>query len=140
MSTPHRVVAPAGLAPAVGFSHGIVAAEGRTLHVAGQIAVDAGGALSGGDFATQFDVALGNVLAVVEAAGGSAEHVVSMTVFTTDIDGYRASRKELGGVWRRRMGLHFPAMALIGVAALVEPGALVEITAVAVLPDEEPAP
>jgi enamine deaminase RidA (YjgF/YER057c/UK114 family) len=140
MSTPHRVVAPAGLPPAVGFSHGIVAAEGRTLHVAGQIAVDAGGALSGDDFAAQFDVALGNVLAVVEAAGGSAGHVVSMTVFTTDIDGYRASRKELGGVWRRHMGLHFPAMALIGVAALVEPGALVEITAVAVIPDEEPAP
>jgi enamine deaminase RidA (YjgF/YER057c/UK114 family) len=134
MSTPHRIVAPEGLAPAVGFSHGIVAAEGRTLHVAGQIAVDADGALAEGDFATQFDVALANVLAVVEAAGGAAGHVVAMTVFTTDIDGYRASRRELGAIWRRRMGLHFPAMALIGVAALVEPGALVEITAVAVIP------
>jgi enamine deaminase RidA (YjgF/YER057c/UK114 family) len=137
MSTPHRIVAPEALAPAVGFSHGIVSAEGHTLHVAGQIAVDADGALAEGDFATQFDVALANVLAVVEAAGGAAGHVVAMTVFTTDIDGYRASRRELGAIWRRQMGLHFPAMALIGVAALVEPGALVEITAVAVIPDEE---
>ncbi|MET0832251.1 MAG: RidA family protein [Acidimicrobiia bacterium] len=136
MSTPHRIVAPEGLAPAVGFSHGIVAAEGRTLHVAGQIAVDADGAPVGGDFATQFDASLGNVLTVVEAAGGAPGHIVSMTVFTTDIDAYRASLRDLGGIWRRHMGLHFPAMALVGVAALVEPDALVEITAVAVIPDE----
>jgi enamine deaminase RidA (YjgF/YER057c/UK114 family) len=134
MSAPHRIVAPEALAPAVGFSHGIVAAEGRTLHVAGQIAVDAGGSVVGDDFATQFDAALANVVAVVEAAGGTPGHVVAMTVFTTDIDGYRASRRALGGVWRHHMGLHFPAMALVGVAALVEPGALVEITAVAVVP------
>ncbi len=98
MITPHRIVAPEGLAAAVGFSHGIVAAEGRTLHVAGQIAVDADGALAEGDFTTQFDVALANVLAVVEAAGGAAGHVVAMTVFTTDIDGYRGRH---GGSWAR---------------------------------------
>ncbi|MBA2337026.1 MAG: RidA family protein [Acidimicrobiia bacterium] len=135
MTTPHRIVHPDDLAPAVGFSHGVVAGPGRTLQVAGQIAVDAHGVVVGDDFATQFGVALGNVVSVVRAAGGEPHHITAMNVYTTDIDGYRSARRSLGAVWRRHMGLHFPAMALLGVAALVEPGALVEITATAVVPD-----
>ncbi|MGI8823220.1 MAG: RidA family protein [Acidimicrobiia bacterium] len=136
MSNPHGIVRPEEMVPAIGFSHGIVAAPGRTLSVAGQIAVDPAGAVVGGDLITQFDVALGNVVSVVRAAGGEPGHVVSMTVYTTDMAGYRASLRPLGAVWRRHMGLHFPAMALLGVASLVELAALVEITATAVIPWE----
>jgi len=136
MSNPHGIVRPEGMVPAVGFSHGIVAASGRTLFVAGQIAVDPAGAVVGDDLTTQFDVALGNLVSVVRAAGGEPAHVVAMTVYTTDMAGYRASLRPLGAVWRRHIGLHFPAMALLGVASLVEPAALVEITATAVIPWE----
>jgi enamine deaminase RidA (YjgF/YER057c/UK114 family) len=48
---------------------------------------------------------------------------------------YRAARKELGAAYREVMGRHFPAMSLVQVVALVEPGAVVEIEATAVLPE-----
>ena len=74
------------------------------------------------------------MLAVVRAAGGEPEHIGRMTVFVTDLPAYRGARAELGAVWRARMGRHYPAMALVEVRGLVEPGALVEIEATAVLP------
>ncbi|MBT8494412.1 MAG: RidA family protein, partial [Deltaproteobacteria bacterium] len=77
-----------------------------------------------------------HVLAVVAAAGGQPEHIMSMTIFVTDIDAYRRDYKRLGPVWRERLGKHYPAMALIGVSELVEPRAKVEIQAVAALPEE----
>jgi enamine deaminase RidA (YjgF/YER057c/UK114 family) len=70
-------------------------------------------------------------LSVVLAAGGTADDIASMTVFVTDVPAYRACTKALGPIWRERMGSHFPAMALVGTPALVEPEALVEILAVA---------
>ncbi len=86
-----------------------------------------------GGFAAQFEQALRNVVAVVTQAGGRAEDVVRMLVFVTDKAEYLASRGELGGAWRRVMGRHYPTMALVQVAALVEEGAKVEIEAVAAI-------
>ena len=113
-----------------GFSHGIVAPEGgRVLFVAGQAAPDAGGLV------TQFAGALERALAVVRDAGGGPEHVARMTVYVTDMAAYRVERPRLGDVWRAAMGRHYPAMALVEVRALVDPAAIVEIEATAVLPD-----
>lgn len=114
-----------------GYANGRIGA-GRALHVAGQIGWDEHGQFADG-FLPQMARALDNVLAVVRAAGGTAEDIAEMTVYVTDIAAYRASLKELGGVWRPRLGKHFPAMALVAVSALVEPSALVEIQAVAYL-------
>ena len=86
--------------------------------------------------AAQFGEALGRILRVVEAAGGTASDVGRMTVFVTDMDLYRRSRKAIGPVWRERMGRHYPAMALVEVKSLVEPGALIEIEATAVIGGE----
>jgi enamine deaminase RidA (YjgF/YER057c/UK114 family) len=120
-----------------GYANGVVGGA-RVLHVAGQIGNDpVTGAFADG-LAAQFGRALDNVLAVVRAAGGAAEHIAAMTVFVTDMDGYRASRKQIGGEWRARLGTHYPAMALVGVAALYERAALVEIQAVAHLPEGAP--
>jgi enamine deaminase RidA (YjgF/YER057c/UK114 family) len=113
-----------------GYSNGRVG-HGEPLHVAGQIGWTADGAFPDATLLGQFARALDNVLAVVRAAGGAATDIAAMTVYVTDIAGYRAIRRELGPIWRARMGTHYPAMALVGVAALVETSALVEISAVA---------
>ena len=135
VSTPHRLVDPAGLAPAVGFSHAVVAAPGRTVWVAGQIAVDPSGAVVGATLLEQLDLALANTVTALRAAGAEPRDAVSMLLFTTAMEEYRASRRALGPVYRRHFGRHFPAMALLGVTELVEPAALVEVVTAAVIPD-----
>ena len=132
-----RVVQPAHFAKPRGYANGTVA-EGRLVSVAGQIGWDSEGKLVSSEFVAQFAKALDNVLDVVRAAGGEPEHVANMTVFVTDLDAYRAGAAALGAVWRARLGRHYPAMALVGVAGLLEPGALVEIAATAALPPDAP--
>lgn len=105
------------------------------LLVAGQIAWDKDQQLVGsGDFVAQFAQALENVLAVVKSAGGSAEHIGRLTIFVTDKHQYIAGAAQVGKVYQGLMGRHYPAMSLVQVADLLEPGALVEIEATAVLP------
>jgi enamine deaminase RidA (YjgF/YER057c/UK114 family) len=131
-----KVVNPESLGRPRGFSHGILApAGGRLLFVAGQTAADGNGAVASRDFAAQFDVALARVLTVVQEAGGRPSHIARMTVFVSDMDSYLASRKVLAEVWARRMGTHYPAMALVEVSRLVDAGASVEIEATAVIPE-----
>jgi enamine deaminase RidA (YjgF/YER057c/UK114 family) len=113
-----------------GYANGRVG-RGAALHVGGQIGWDEQGQFHDRGLVPQFAKALDNLLAVVVAAGGAPSDIAAMTVFVTDIAEYRRSRKQLGPVWRERMGQHYPAMALVGVSALVEPDAVVEIEAVA---------
>jgi enamine deaminase RidA (YjgF/YER057c/UK114 family) len=134
----YEIVNPELLGAPKGFSHGMLApAGGRVLFVAGQTALgggeDARRIVEGG-FLPQWDRALERVITVIEAAGGRPEHIGRMTVYVTDLDLYRAGLGELGAVWRGRMGRHYPAVALVQVAGLVDEGALVEIEATAVLP------
>jgi enamine deaminase RidA (YjgF/YER057c/UK114 family) len=118
-------------------------AGGRLLFVAGQIAWDGERRLVASDFPGQFDRALENAVAVVRAAGGGPEHVARLTLYVTDRRQYLADLAAVGDAYRRVMGRHYPAMALLEVQALLEPGALVEIEATAVLPplapEREPA-
>lgn len=131
-----EVVNPEDLGAPRGFSHGILAPSGgRLLFVAGQTARDADGPVEG-DFVAQFAHALDNVLAVVQAAGGAPESLARLTIYITDRASYLASLESLGVAYRARMGSHYPAMALVEVAALVDPRAVVEIEATAVLPPE----
>jgi enamine deaminase RidA (YjgF/YER057c/UK114 family) len=118
-----------------GYSNGRIG-RGPALHVAGQVGWTPQGVFEAKDLVAQFAVALSNVIAVVHAANGKVTDIAEMTVYVTDIVAYRAARKELGPIWRERMQSHFPAMALVGVSALVEPDALVEIQAVAYLEAE----
>ena len=106
---------------------------GRVLFIAGQTAADGAGNLGAGDFVTQFDRALGNALTVLRQAGGVATDIGRLTIFVTDVAQYRASLKPLGAVYRRLMGNHYPAMALVEVRSLVNDAALVEIEATAVV-------
>lgn len=128
-----RAINPPALGKPVGYAHGMV--HGGLLFVAGQVGAlpDKDGALRivAPDMAGQFEQALANVLEVVRAAGGRPEGVLEMTVFVTDLEAYRQARPALGQAWKRRLGRHYPAMTLVEVAGLVEPGSLVEIRAVA---------
>ena len=134
MSDPLEVINPQSLGAPKGFSHGLLAPPGaRLLFVAGQTAADAQGVVSQREFAAQFDAALARVLTVVQEAGGTPAHVARMTVFVSDLDAYLASRQVLRDVWARRMGTHYPAMALVEVNRLVDAEASVEIEAIAVI-------
>jgi enamine deaminase RidA (YjgF/YER057c/UK114 family) len=132
--TTREVTVPGWPAPK-GYANGRVG-DGRALYVGGQIGWDARGAFPPGGLVPQFAQALDNVLAVVRAAGGAAEDIASMTVYVTSIEDYRAALRALAPVWRERMGRHYPAMALVAVAALVEPEAVVEIQAIAAIAAE----
>ncbi|MEA2692720.1 MAG: hypothetical protein QOJ16_2107 [Acidobacteriota bacterium] len=130
-----RPVNPAELGAPRGYSNGILApAGGRLLFVAGQIAWDGEQRLVAQDFPGQFARALANAVAVVRAAGGGPEHVARLTLYVTDRRQYLADLEAVGGAYRQVMGRHYPAMALLEVQSLLEPGALVEIEATAVLP------
>jgi enamine deaminase RidA (YjgF/YER057c/UK114 family) len=133
MST-YQIINPASLGTPTGWNNGMLApAGGRVLFVAGQTACERSGQPPAG-FVEQFGKALENVLAVVREAGGRPEHIGRLTIFVTDLAAYRAGLKPLGSIYRQAMGRHYPAMALVQVAGLVDPRALVEIEATAVIP------
>jgi enamine deaminase RidA (YjgF/YER057c/UK114 family) len=132
--TRHHLIDPDDLTPARGFSHGALAEPGRTLYIAGQtghrpdLTIDE-------DLVAQFAEACRSVARVIEASGGVPDDLVSMTIYTTDVPGYRESLKPIGETYREVFGRHFPPMALIGVAELVDPTASIELVCVAVIPD-----
>lgn len=134
MSPPHEIVNPPELVKPVGFAHAVLAAPGRTVYLGGQAAIGPDGAVLGTTIVEQFDVAAGNLVTALAGAGGRPEHLVSLQVFVTDVDAYKAALSELGDVWRRHFGRRYPAMALLGVDALFDPAAMVELVGVAVVP------
>lgn len=129
-----EIINPESLGEPKGWNNGLLApVGGRILFVAGQTARDAEGRIVDGGFIPQFERALLNVLEVVRASGGGPENIGRMTVFVTDRSTYLAQLKELGTVWRRHLGRHYPAMTLVEVSDLVDEGAVVEIEATAVV-------
>jgi enamine deaminase RidA (YjgF/YER057c/UK114 family) len=130
----NEIVTAPELAPPVGYAHAVVGATGgRTVHLGGQTALGADGAIHGETLAEQFDVAAANVVAALRAAGGAPEDIVQLLVFVTDVAEYKASRRDLGEVWKRRFGRRYPAIALLGVSALFDDAARVELVATAVI-------
>jgi enamine deaminase RidA (YjgF/YER057c/UK114 family) len=118
------IVNPSELPEPVGYAHAVVA--GGAVYLGGQIG-------EGETVVEQFDSAAAALVTALRAAGGEPEHLVSLVVYTTEIEEYRASTSELGEVWRRHFGRRYPAMALVGVSALFEPAAKVELMGVAVI-------
>jgi enamine deaminase RidA (YjgF/YER057c/UK114 family) len=124
----HRIVNPSELPEPSGYAHAVVAAPGRTVYLGGQTG-------SGDTVAAQLDAAAASLLTALRAAGGEPDDLVSLVVYATDLDEYRAAMGELGEVWRRRFGRRYPAMALVGVSALADPDARIELMGVAVVAD-----
>jgi enamine deaminase RidA (YjgF/YER057c/UK114 family) len=128
-----RVLHPKDWAPTSGFANG-VAAEGRQVFVAGQIGWNASQEIVGDDFVAQVAQALRNIVDILAEADARPEHLVRLTWYVTDKREYLARSNEVGQVYRRVIGRHFPAMTLVQVAALLEDRAKVEIEATAVIP------
>ena len=128
-------IEPEGWAPPRGYANALkVEGASTLLFLAGQIAWDAEQRLVGADdMAAQFRQALENVMTLVREGGGEPESIVRMTVYVTDKQRYLASTREIGQAWRELLGRHYPAMALVQVADLLEEGAMVEIEATAAL-------
>ena len=125
-------VNPPELAKPSGFSHAVVA-EGRVVFLAGQTAIDQSGAVAGTGVVEQFELALGNLLTALRAAGGAPEQLTSLTIYVTDLEEYRDNGAEIGAVWRRLIGKSYPAMAAVEVPRLWDEEALVEIQGFAVI-------
>ena len=129
-----RALQPPGWPRARGYAHGIEA-QGRLVLTAGQIGWGPDGGFPSPDLAGQVRQTLANVVAVLAEAGAGPEHVVRLTWYVVDREEYLASQKEIGAAYREVMGRHFPAMAVVVVAGLIEADARVEIEATAVVPD-----
>ena len=129
-----EVLNPAEWAKPRGYANG-VAAEGRLVFTAGQIGWNPEtGAFETDAFAAQTAQALRNIVRVLAEAGAEPRHVVRLTWYVTSRDEYLSSARELGAAYREIFGRHFPAMAVVVVAGLLEERAKVEIEATAVVP------
>ena len=129
-----KLINPEALGAPSGYSHGVlVDGGGKLLFIAGQIAWDQNQQIVSDDFVEQFDKALANVITVVKAAGGESNNIVRVVVYVTNKKEYLAQTKAVGERYRKHMGKHFPAMALVQVAGLLDDAAKVEIEAMAVI-------
>jgi enamine deaminase RidA (YjgF/YER057c/UK114 family) len=128
-----RVLQPEGWPRPRGYANGL-SASGRTIFVAGQVGWDAQQRMVEGGMVAQARQALENIVTILALDGARAEHVVRLTWYVTDRDAYLAAGLALGVAYRQVMGKHFPAMSAVEVKSLMEPGAVVEIEATAVVP------
>jgi enamine deaminase RidA (YjgF/YER057c/UK114 family) len=129
-----RTLLPPGWPRPKGYANGI-SAKGRVVVTAGVVGWNAKEEFEREDLAGQFRQALVNILAILAEDKAGPEHLVRMTCYVTDLAEYRRSLGEIGAAWRETIGHHYPAMALVGVAALVEPAAKIEIEAMAMVPE-----
>ena len=128
-----QILQPPGWRRPGGYSNG-VAAEGRMVFVAGLIGWDENSEFQSDDFIAQIAQALKNTVAVLAEAGAGPEHVTRMTWYITDKQEYLTRGRELGEAYRDVMGRHYPAMAMVQVAGLMDDRAKVEIETTAVVP------
>ena len=128
----NSIIQPDGWAEAKGYANGVLTKDG-TLYVGGQIGWDETQTFTSHDFIGQMEQVLINIKAIVESAGGECADIVRLTWYVTDKKEYLARQREVGQVYRKVLGRHFPAMTMVVVDALVEDEALLEIEATAVI-------
>lgn len=127
------LINPESLGAPHGYSNGVLSNSGRLLFIAGQVAWDQNQKITSSDFVEQFDRALANVIVVVTEAGGTANDIARLVIYVTSKFDYRNQVKQVGQRYRKHMGKHFPAMALVEVKGLLDDAAKVEIEGIAVL-------
>jgi len=114
------------------FSQGVQVSRGASLLVVGgQNGVDAEGVVVSPDFGAQTEQALRNVLAVLAEAGATQADVVKLTIYIVVGNDIEAGFMAAQNVW----GPHPTAISVLQVAGLALPDCLVEIDAVAAVPD-----
>ena len=128
----HRMLQPPNWPRPRGYANGILA-QGRLVFTGGLVGWNEEGVFAEG-FVPQVRQTLHNIMAVLKEAGAGPEHLVRLTWYVTSVESYLADPKGLGAAYREIIGKHYPAMATVEVTRLVEPKALVEIEATAVIP------
>ena len=129
-----RILLPEGWAEPIGYANGIETTPGKIVFVAGQVGWDGDQKFKSEELVPQFEQALRNVLQVLAEAGGRPDHICRITAFCTDKRAYLDGRRELGQIWRRLMGRHYPAMTMTFVVDLLDHPAKIELEATAVIP------
>jgi enamine deaminase RidA (YjgF/YER057c/UK114 family) len=129
-----RALLPEGWAPPIGYANGIEVDAGRIVFIAGQVGWDAQQKFASEDIVLQFEQALINVVTVLAEAGGAPHHICRMTAYCCDKPAYLAARAQLGAIWKRHIGRHYPAMSMIFVSDLLDHPGKIELEATAVLP------
>jgi enamine deaminase RidA (YjgF/YER057c/UK114 family) len=124
------VINPPGMAPPSGYSYAIKK-TGTPVFISGQVALDAAGKLVGeNDVAAQVEQVFQNLRTVVQAAGGSLDDVVKITIFVTD----PSYRPAVAAARQRHFKEgQYPASTYLVVSALAVPQLLVEVEAVAII-------
>ena len=130
-----RVLHPKAWKAPVGYANGI-AASGTLVFVAGQVGWNAQQVFESESIVPQFEQALQNVIEILAEAGARPEHMCRMTAYCCDKPAYLAARGELGRIWKRLMGRHYPAMSMIFVSDLLDSPGKIELEATAVIPQE----
>ncbi|MGI3169557.1 RidA family protein [Pseudooceanicola sp. C21-150M6] len=116
-----------------GISQAVIVTGGRLMYLSGHVPFAADGSMAE-TFEGQLDQVLANMKGTLEAAGADFSSLVRVTFFVKDYDVAQLDAlREIRDRWFDTE--HPPASALIGVQALFVPQALVEVDAVAVLPD-----
>lgn len=129
-----EILHPEAWRPPIGYSNGIkVPLTGHAVFIAGQVGWNADQIFESEELLPQFELALKNVLTVLEKAGGEPHHICRMTAYCCDKPQYLLVRRELGAVWRKLMGKHFPAMSMIFVSDLLDHPGKIELEATAVI-------
>lgn len=129
-----KTLLPSGWPRPRGYANGI-SVKGRLVFTAGVIGWNEEERLVSTGLTGQFRQVLRNTLAILAEGGAGPEHIVRMTWYVTDRDDYVANLREIGAIYRETIGKHYPAMAVVQVAGLVEPGACIEIETTAVVPE-----
>ena len=134
MSKSVRTILPENWPTPKGYAHAI-SGRGQLVFVAGQIGWTPDERWETDDFVGQLRQALRNILTILASAGAGPEHIVRMTWYVVDKQEYLARRPEIGVCWRNVIGRHFPALACVEVAGLLEDSARLEIETTALIPD-----
>jgi enamine deaminase RidA (YjgF/YER057c/UK114 family) len=123
---------PEGWPVPKGYANGMMA-QGRILVTGGVVGWDKEGVFADG-FVAQAAQTFRNIRAILAEGGAEPHHIVRLTWYVIDVDEYLASLRDLGRAYREVFGPHYPAMAVVQVARLVERSAQIEIEATAVVP------
>jgi reactive intermediate/imine deaminase len=127
-----RHLNPSSLSAPTGYSHVVEVSRGRTIYIAGQVAFDQAGSVVGkGDFAAQATQVFENLKAALAAVGATFDNVAKVNTYVTDMSQLQALRD----IRARYYGKNAPASTLVQIQQLAHPDLMIEIEAIAVLPE-----
>ncbi|QND52881.1 RidA family protein [Phyllobacterium sp. 628] len=117
-----------------GLSQAMLVESGKLLVLSGHVPFDSEGKVVPGGIAEQLDQVFANIGETLKAAGTDFNGLISLTYYVCDLD--QSMLPDIRAVRDRWVNTEQPpASSLIGVAALFNPDVLIEVEAMAVIPE-----